>query len=97
MKPRRMFSMGMKGMSYCQVCNMAAHVTIPKTKISTVDGHDQLTCFEIMHLPQNERVWFRYDADEKQRRRVCKTHPTFVECRAIVEQGMPRRSGRLGR
>jgi len=54
MKKRRMFSMGMKGMSYCQVCNMAAHVTIAKTKISTVDGHDQLTCFEIMHLQQND-------------------------------------------
>ena len=73
---------------------MEADVTIPKTKISSVDGHDQLTCFEIMHLPQNDKLWFRYDTDEKQCRRVCKTHPTFLECRAIVEQGLPRRSGR---
>eukprot|EP00957_Ditylum_brightwellii_P196248 14952618-Ditylum_brightwellii.AAC.1 len=35
-----------------------------------------------------------YERNEKQLRCVCKTHPSFLEYRAIVEQRLPRRSER---
>ena len=60
-KTSRMFSTGQKGMAYCKRCKLPAHNTIPSTAIRLIKGCENLTCFEIMHLPSNHDLWFKYN------------------------------------
>ena len=52
-----MFSITQQGMAYCEHCKLPAHNTVLNTAIGKVEGCDNLTCFEIMHLQSNEYFW----------------------------------------
>ena len=56
-KTPHMFSIRKQGTDYCEHCNLPAHNTVSNAAISKVEGCDNLTCFESMHLQSSEEFW----------------------------------------
>ena len=94
-KTPRMFSIKQQGIDYCEQCKLPAHNTLSNTEIRKLEGDENHTCFEIMHLQSNEDLRYKYDDNGVGRRRLWTYHPLYRAVKYLLKEQLPRQSSRI--
>ena len=94
-KTPRTFSIKQQLMAYCEKCKLTEQNIVSNPEITKVEGCDNLTYFEIMHLQLKNYLWHKYDDNGVGRRQLWKYHPLYIVVKYLLKEQLHRHSSRI--